>query len=71
MRIDVKSSAFGPMINECPTCRSEDVTSWAENGEDDLADWYECEACGQWGAVLSDSDPRKTQNGFDPFTVER
>jgi hypothetical protein len=49
----------------CPVCGSE-RTQWADDGEADLADWWECmnPNCGCEGALLSATDATQTQNGL-------
>jgi hypothetical protein len=51
----------------CPTCGNEDVDAWADDGEADEADWWECKRCGCSGAFLH-TDPSKltTPNGLPP-----
>ena len=63
MTTNVRSAAFGPG-DRCPACGSERLQSWADDGEADLADWWECSQCGEGGAVLDDTDPARTQNGI-------
>lgn len=47
----------------CPGCGSPaEVSSWADNGESDLADWWDCR-CGATGAYLHPRLPGVTQNG--------
>lgn len=54
----------------CPACGSDDVGQWADDGEADSADYWECEDCHAHGAMLGD-DGIVTPNGItvDPATV--
>lgn len=47
----------------CPVCGNDDIQMWADDGESNNADWWECE-CGADGAVPDPADPTKTQNGI-------
>ena len=49
----------------CPTCGDSDLNAWADDGEADSADWWECVSCGCSGAFLH-TDPSKstTPNGL-------
>ena len=51
----------------CPVCGHDDVGMWADDGEADLADWWQCEkfsgGCGANGAVMQ-TTARLTQNGL-------
>lgn len=51
----------------CPMCGHNDVAMWADDGESDAADWWECETfsggCGTDGAVCLASNVTRTQNG--------
>ncbi len=44
----------GDMI--CPICKHDEVSTWADDGEADLADWWQCEkfsgGCGAHGALM-------------------
>ena len=53
-------------IAPCPECGNTDVSAWADDGESDSADWWECERCGCSGAFLH-VDPSKstTPNGLE------
>ena len=52
----------------CPVCKHADVSTWADDGEADFADWWQCEAfsggCGAHGAVRQ-SRARLTLNGLE------
>jgi len=50
----------------CPSCGHTDIAAWADDGESDAADWWECESCGHSGAFLH-TDPNKhtTPNGLE------
>lgn len=50
----------------CPSCGNEDISAWADDGESDSADWWECKRCGCSGAFLH-VDPSKstTPNGLE------
>ena len=50
----------------CPECGNTDIGAWADDGESDLADWWECKRCGLSGAFLH-MDPNKntTPNGLE------
>ena len=52
----------------CPCCGHDDVAMWADDGEADLADWWQCETftggCGSTGAVMQ-LNKRLTQNGLE------
>lgn len=51
----------------CPACRVHVIGMWADDGEADLADWWECEksmgGCGAHGAVML-RGAKITQNGL-------
>ena len=51
----------------CPSCGHDDVAMWADDGEADLADWWQCEkfsgGCGSTGAVVYAGDTSRTLNG--------
>jgi len=49
----------------CPKCDDDDVHAWAEDGEADLADYWECDKCDNSGALVLVDDATKTQNGHD------
>jgi hypothetical protein len=51
----------------CPACGNDDVDAWADDGEADEADWWECKRCGCSGAFLH-TDPSKftTPNDLPP-----
>jgi hypothetical protein len=53
----------------CPVCGHDDLSLWAEDGEADLADWWDCQkyggGCGADGALVQADDPTKTQNGME------
>lgn len=38
----------------CPSCGSDDLGMWAEDGESDDADFWECEDCKHGGPVTDD-----------------
>lgn len=52
----------------CPVCRHGDLSLCADDGEADLADWWECQTynggCGASGALVQVKDNDKTQNGL-------
>ena len=52
-------------IAPCPSCGNDDLGAWANDGESDSADWWECSRCGCSGAFLH-VDPSKstTPNGL-------
>jgi hypothetical protein len=52
-------------IAPCPLCGNDDLDAWANDGEADAADWWECRRCGHSGAFLH-TDPSKntTPNGL-------
>ena len=51
----------------CPCCGHDDVGLWADDGEADDADWFQCEkfsgGCGASGAVCLSSNLTRTLNG--------
>ena len=53
-------------IAPCPSCGNTDIGAWADDGESDSADWWECKRCGCSGAFLH-VDPSKntTPNGLE------
>lgn len=56
----------------CASCGLDDeMTMWADDGEADLADWWECLRCNVRGALVRADDPTLTQNGvsLDPVTA--
>ena len=53
-----------PTFEHCPSCGATDVGAWADDGEADLADWWECGRCGADGAVIRPDG--LTQNGLRP-----
>jgi hypothetical protein len=61
-----KFNDLGDVI--CPCCGHDDVAMWADDGEGDLADWWQCESfsggCNSTGAVTKIDNPRLTQNGL-------
>ena len=56
------------MDSLCPACGHWDVSGWADDGEADLADYWECQShtggCGRTGEIVFVADPTKTQNGL-------
>jgi Zn ribbon nucleic-acid-binding protein len=50
--------------DRCPVCNSDNLQMWADDGESNDADWWECSDCGADGAIPSLTDPTKTQNGI-------
>jgi hypothetical protein len=56
-------SKVSPSGFACPNCKREDVSSWADDGEADLADYWQCEDCATEGEVVL-PDGRTTQNGL-------
>lgn len=62
-----------PVLNRhgdlrCPACRHDDIAVWADDGEADLGDWWDCQTsmggCGAEGALVRAKDIFKTQNGL-------
>lgn len=51
----------------CPVCGNDDLGAWADDGEADLADWWDCTNCGTYGAFLHPMLSHVTQNGI-PLT---
>jgi len=52
----------------CPACGHDDLSQWADDGEADLADWWECQhyggGCGATGALVQAKKIGLTQNGL-------
>lgn len=47
----------------CPACGNDDLGQWANDGEADLADWWDCR-CGAHGALVQVARPDRTLNGL-------
>lgn len=64
-----------PVVNRhgdliCPCCGNDDLSLWADDGEADLADWWECptwdgRGCGASGALVKTKKIMETQNGLE------
>lgn len=61
-----------PVLNrhgdlKCPACGHDDISLWADDGEADLADWWDCQTsmggCGAEGALVQAKAINLTQNG--------
>lgn len=55
----------------CPACGSDDTAMWADDGESWAADWWSCEDCDAFGAVVLADDLTRTQNGCEVGTWSR
>lgn len=67
--INVQSGSFkGEHQDDCPACGHRGVSMWAEDGEADLADYWQCVpglgGCGASGAILKEGSTTLTQNGI-------
>lgn len=51
-------------VTLCPTCHREIEEAWADDGESDDADWWQCSHCGAHGAFVKLTDPTATLNGI-------
>lgn len=51
----------------CPICFNDDLSVWADDGEAELADWFDCQismgGCGTTGALVQPSNVDVTLNG--------
>ena len=50
-------------LTVCPRCGSDDLQTWADDGESPDADYWECH-CGADGAFVREDDPLLTVNGI-------
>lgn len=78
-RLRVGDEVFVPRLEEgeenpfvlCPWCGRVLDGSWADDGEADLADWFDCSeqhgGCGAVGSFVRADDTGVTQNGIDLF----
>lgn len=58
-------SGYHVRVLVCPVCKAEIESSWADDGDADRADYWECcvTGCEVRGELVQKSDPTRTQNG--------
>jgi hypothetical protein len=74
VQVEATGEVFPPAVDDrgdlhCPVCDQVlTMSQWADDGEADLADWWDCQTygggCGAKGALVVASDPTLTQNGL-------